>query len=469
VSVACFVAADLSRVRLRGDGADAAWRRPNHDRQEGEPVVAYAQRLARDAAEFVDRSMGRGRRLGPVVVGVEGAICARVSAPGAAPDVVAAALAQREHEWAAGVATVQALAPARARGADRAGRVFTALEQPDAVIRLFLDELDRRGWSPPAVLSLWHALALDAPTGAGVSAEVIEHEGAIVWAWARDSWLVAGGQARAESDHGGSAPPAQPAGARRVALDWLAWAAQLGTTPQSVRIRGPRAEAIASAVTAAFADARVESSASDDALARALDAAVSASPDPADGRGCLCDLSNRPGRAHRRLGVWAAAAVLLAALAIGAWGHRQRRFAADARALAASIGADIRDRVARIDPRLADDPSPDRALASVLAQERDQHKPVEPPPAPMPIRAELARLAGALAAVVADAEDANAQMIKIDELLGESNVSVPDFATGEAIIERLSETPGAMRWTGSFLGAPPTTQRLQGVWVEDGS
>lgn len=472
MSAACYITPDLMFIRIRGDGLDAAWSQTEAGRRDGESAVAFAQRIARDGAAFVTRTLGRNTHLGSVVVGASRTVCVRVSAPDAAPDVVAAVLSQREREWAddVGVTSVQALVPRRSGHRSRSntttGRAKTVLELHDALVRLFLDELDRHGSSPSAVVSIWHALA---PVAEGVCAVAIDDGESIVWSWSCDGALLVGGRARTGPPPGEADESPSSIGVNRVTLDWLSWAAQLGVIPGAVTVIARSPDALADSIAAAFRSATVEKRRAEDALAYALDAAGALLPDVSDPRACLVDLTNRPGRAHRWLGVWSAAAILLLALTVGVVGWRQRQSIADARALAASIRSGLRDRVSQIEPALADDPSPERALESVLAQEREQHKPFEPPPAPMPLHEELARLSAALAAVIADKAEANMQMLKLDELAGETSVTVPDFATGEAILERLSSETGAMRWTGTFLGAPPTTQRLRGVWLETGS
>lgn len=459
---ACFIQPDLSVVRVRGGGVDKSWAAPPESTQTNTSPLARAHERARQAASFVAGALGRSKKLGTVVVGVRGAICARVSAPSAAPEVVAAALAKREREWAGeqGATGVYVLSdPRRGRNDPDAARQHTVIEMHDALVRLFLEELDRRGLSPETVQSLWHALAASAPRSPDLTSVVLEHNESVVWAWSRDGGLVAGGSARA-----GVAGEAVP---RRVRLDWLSWGTQLGAAPGEIIVFAESTDVIADDIAAVSPGVRVSARAGSDPLAAVLDAAARVEPAPDDPRACLSELANLPGRAHRWLGVWGAAAVLLLAVAVLFLGIRQRQTAHEADALAASIRATVRDRVAAIEPRFADDPAPERALRSLLAEERERSKPIEAPPPPRPIAEELARLTAALAAVLGEHDDADARLIKIDEVNGEANVFVPDFATGEAILDRLRATQGAMRWSGTFLGpTPPTTQRLSGVWQE---
>ena len=482
MTIACFLQQDLSIVRVRGGGVDETWRAPALERHEGDSAVAIAQARAREAARFVATTVGRARRLGPVVIGAQDAICARVAAPSAVPDVVTAALSRRARAWSdePGSTGVQALAPARkssraprpsaTENPTPPGSVLTVIELHDGLICLFLDELDRRGMSPSSVQTLWHTLATSlAPARSApgdLSAVVLGDEGSTIWAWARGGTLVAGGQTRTPvraSDEPAAAPVPH-----RLALDWLAWGAQLGAMPTAATVLAPAPDALADALAGALPGARVERKSAADVLAAALDAAAASAPTSDDPRVCLTDLTNRPGRAHRWLGVWSAAAIALIAVTVAAVGVRQRTIAHGASALAADTSATMRDRVSSIEPRFADDPAPERALASLLAQEREQHKPIEAPPPPRPIFAELLRLSGALAAVLAEKDDADVKLVKLDELGGEAQIAVPDFATGEAILDRLGAGDALVRWSGVFLGAaPPTTQRLSGSWRED--
>ena len=459
---ACFIEPDLSVVRVRGGGVDKSWALPEEATRTNPSALARAQERARQAASFVAETLGRSRKLGPVVVGVRGAICARVSAPSSAPEVVAAALAKREREWTGeqGATGVYVLSdPRRARTGADAGRQHTVIELHDALVRLFLEELDRRGLSPESVQSLWHALAVAAPGCAELTSILLDDGELVVWAWSRGCGLVAGGSARSAIS-GGVVP-------RRVRLDWLSWGTMLGGTPGEFVVLAEDPGVIADDIAAASPDVRVTSRAERDPLGAVLDAAARAEPAPDDPRACLSDLANLPGRAHRWLGVWGAAAVVLLAVAVLFLGARQRQTAREADALAESIRVSVRDRVAAIEPRFADDAAPERALRSLLAEERERSKPIEAPPPPRPIAEELARLTAALASVLGDNENADARLIKIDEVNGEATVFVPDFATGEAILDRLRASPGAMRWSGTFLGpTPPTTQRLTGVWQE---
>ncbi len=459
---ACFIQPDLSVVRVRGGGVDTSWAAPAETTRVGASALSRAQDRARQAASFVAETLGRSRKLGTVVVGVQGAICARVSAPSAAPEVVAAALAKREREWTGeqGATGVYVLSePRRGRAGAEGGRHHTVIELHDALVRLFLEELDRRGLSPESVQSLWHALAVATPRRAELTSVLLIDDESAVWAWSRHGGLIAGGSARSAST--AEAVP------RRVRLDWLSWGAQIGGTPGEVVVIAESPDAIADDIAATAPDVKVTARAERDPLGAALDAAARAEPAPDDPRACLSELANLPGRAHRWLGVWGAAAIVLLAVAVLFLGVRQRQTAREADAVAASIRASVRDRVAAIEPRFADDAAPERALRSLLAEERERTKPIEAPPPPRPIAEELARLTAALAVVLGDTENADTRLIKIDEVNGEATVFVPDFATGEAVLDRLRAAPGAMRWSGTFLGpTPPTTQRLTGVWQE---
>lgn len=471
MSVACFVESDLSFIRLVGEGVDETWRAPALT-GEGAAVARVSKR-ARDAASWTAARLGRSHKLGVVVVGVSDAICARVSAPSPAREVVAAALNQREREWTheSGGVTVQPLAPARRTrttesdngDAAPAGRV-SVIEMHDGPVRLWLDELDRQGVTPDSVATLWHALPIAWRAADGTAdAIVLDTEDTIYWSWSRRDELLAGGHAlkpapaESDGDEAAAAPP-------RLPLDWLSWAAQLGRAPSKITIVSPDPTAIGATLSERWPGASTIFKKASDPLAETLRALAASSIDTDDPRRCVVDLSHRPGRAHRWLAIWSAAAVAMLAVAIGAFGVRQGLDISESRAIATELREQIREQVRAIEPNLADDPSPARALRSVLAREREANKPIAAPAAPYPIFEEMLRFSSALATAIGDNESADVRSIKIDELQGDASVMVPDFATGEAILEQLRLAPGRLRWRGSFLGVPPTTQRLQAVW-----
>lgn len=526
MSITCFLEPDLSTVRLVGDGFDETWRPPT-DAQPESAAVARTLRRARDAAAWTANRLGKTHRLGIVCIGIEDSICSRIAAPSSQREVVVAALAHRQREWTSdiGGAGVHPLArpvrrallgvrrasprqdghgapddPARPRPNER----LTVIEQHDGPVRLWLDEMDRRRLAPSSVMTFWHALAAawTLETGASrsdgasaapaslpgarmahdVTAVVCESAGRLLWCWTRSGELLVGGSSRAPRIPGDAPDPlsAEPPGAippsprevvipPRLTLDWLAWSAFLGVSPERIMLISPDPAPLTSAFRAAWKGASIDTHQGDDPLARTLALTTHAPAPPADDpRQSILELTHRPGRDRRLLAVWSAAFIVLLAGAITAGGVRERMTIARTRLLTDELRADTLTKVAAIDPALARDPDPVRALRSVLTQERESRKPIAIPVAERPIHAELAHLGDVISAVITDPAVANVRQIKLDENIGEVSIFIPDYATGESILQRLRETPGSMRWRGSFSGIPPVTQRLQAIWEGEG-
>lgn len=484
MSIACYIESDLSSVRLVGDGVDEIWRAAAFSEDTGGSAVSRMVSRARDAAAWTAGRIGRSRKLGAVVISVEDAICARVSAPSAARDVLAAALSQREREWTSdtGGTTVQALVQPKRRSkrddangdaiAPTTGRM-TVVELHDGPVRLWLDQLDRQGVSPESVETLWHGMADAWPSSGAadhtLTGVVLELEDLVLWSWSRGRDLLAAGHARkaipeAPEDGAALSTPDSPAAPPRLALDWLAWSAQLGDAPQRVVVVAPDPNPLKDVIHERWPATKIDARAATDPLAHTLSALANQAVETDDPRRCVVDLTHRPGRAHRWLSYWTVAAILLLALGIGAIGFRQRLAISQARDITTDLRAEIDASIREIDPALAGNPAPARALRSVLVQEREANKPIEAPQGPYPIFDELLKASSAIAMEIAEKEDANVRSIKFDELQAEITIAVPDFATGEAIFDKLRASGSRMDWRNTFLGAPPTTQRLIAPW-----
>lgn len=467
-------------IRLIGDGVNETWRAPAASDAEQTSATAQVTARTRDAASWTARRLGRSHRLGAVCIGLDEALCARVSAPSPSKEVIAAAMNQRAQDWLSsiGASTVEALSPplhqsrsgdATADDGGQSPRQFTVLDLRDGPVRLWLDELDRQGVSAEPVLTLWHALVIAwADKGANsnnVTAILLDQPDQCVWAWSQRGELVAAGAAlkkTAVSDD--ESPSAIP---QRLTLDWLTWGAKLGASPARFVVVAADTRPMTQELASRWPGARVDGRDAEDPLAQTLDALTHADIATDDPCSCLTALSNRPGRAHRRLAVWTVAAIVLLAAAISSLGWRQHLAANEARSVGSDLQRSIREQVASIEPALADNADPARALRSVLAQAREAHQSIDAPSPPAPMFDALARLGQALSATIGDSDTAHVRSIKFDEISVDVQVSIPDFATGEAILERLRATSKHLRWSGSFSGAPPTTQRLRATWVEE--
>jgi len=474
-------------MRLVGDGGDGVDERWRTAVAGADDDVKGPERLAsvvRQAAGWTAEKLGRTHRLGAVVIGIDDSICARVSAPSPVREVVAAALDQRQREWSSelSASSVQALAPPASNRLSKAARKvdapsavsnrLTVLEGRDGRVRLWLDALDRLGVNPDSVLTLWHALvaAWASPaTGAHddrVVGVVLVASDRVVWSWSRGGDLLAGGWIYTPPSDSAETPTA--ALPNRLGLDWLAWAAQLEVSPELLEVVAAEPKPIADALTTLWPGARINSHCAEDPLAQTLVAVATEPREADDARRCVVDLSHRPGRAHRRLAIWTSGAIVLFAAAITGVGVRQRMAIAQTKTLASELRAHVVQSVSAVDPALAQDVDPVRALRSLLASEREAHQPIDSPTPPRQIFLELSHLGDAIAKALGDRQLANVRSIKLDEVSGEVDVFVPDFVTGENILSNLQSTPGPMRWQGKFIGPkPPTTQRLRATWKGD--
>lgn len=477
MNVACFIESDLSMIRLIGDGVNETWRAPADPDEEPTSSSARMTARARAAALWTTRRLGRSHRLGAVCIGLDEALCARVLAPSPNREVIAAAMNQREQDWLSsiGASTVEALSPpareSKSRSAsDNDGGLsshqFTVLDLRDGPIRLWLDELDRQGVSAEPVLTLWHAMvnAWDSKSANSdeVTAILLDQPDRCVWTWSLRGKLIAAGSSfkiSAGDDHSQSSIP------QRLSLDWLTWGAKLGASPASVIVIAADTRPILQELASQWPGVRIDGRDAEHPLVETLEALTRADIATDDPRVCLTALSNRPGRAHRRLAVWTVAAILLLAAGISGLGWRQHLAASEAHRIASAMQQSIRDQVAAIEPALADNADPARALRSVLAQAREENQSINAPSSPLPMFNALAQLGQTLLITIGESEDANVRSIKFDEISVDVQIAIPDFATGEAIIDHLRANSKHLRWSSSFSGAPPTTQILRAVWV----
>lgn len=533
----------LVRVRLVGERSDESF----------SPIAGRAGDLAAPGAEveaaadwIADRlSQGSGEAsLRLLCVDLDGAVCSWLTAPSAEPDVVAAALVQREDAGAwggeeggvsrstaltpavsAAEASVQALAE-RPNGSGRGllarretrsetavGRRLAVLAVPDVLARLLIDALDERGIEVGGAVTLWHALSLawDAPGAAGVRAErvvatnapvtattLIDPAGRLVWSWSREGELLAGGTLRLTVDHPAPAERREGALARavedepaglprlgqpevaRLTTDWLAWSAQLGVAPTRIRCIGPEVEAegenfgpaeLGSALGAAWAGATVDLATDDDPVGTTLAKLArgdGAPHDPAeDARAGLVSLSRRPGRAHRSLYRWAAAAVLAGATALGVVAWKAWEAADEATSRAEALRAQTDGMIAEAVPRLANDLMRRKKFEDELRALRQRKTSAQGVRPAKPILEELETVSYVLAG-----SGAHITEMSLRDSSVHITVTVPDIRTGEVLRESLNSIGGShVTWKGDFPGGGrgPAGERLtftlDGAWT----
>jgi len=368
--------------------------------------------------------------------------------------------------------------------------------------------------SPPQCSAI---ILLDPGAGAGrEEGEGSPACGRLIWSWAAGGELVAGGSMRLRTVAAPSAPGDEHGngeafeGVRRIEsaregertavcgepevgrliADWLAWSVQLGLGPSRILCVGPMPatesagpglmELLARGWNGAAVDAAVHHDPVGATLERVRDdAGVEPERIASDPRASLVTLSHRPGRAHRRMYHWAAAALAVAALAVGALGWRLGNAAEEANQTVSKMRADLTaslSGLATIAPNLAtpagmaDPEAVLRATLASLQQSRPRLDREEP------ILAELDRLMRAMAI-----EDVNPEM-KLDELFlsslsGSVRLLLPpdDGVTGQIITAELGKIPGLIDWTGSSSSSSSSMNRdnrvwnLSGVWVPHSS
>lgn len=502
----CLLDASAAGARLvlpdSPSGADVLWRaEPPGEAENG---IADARRRIDDAAAWCGEQRLPGRRLDVVCLAVDQALCGWLSAPSAEPQVVAAAVRRREQDWGAGAvgAAIQPLVEPAARerrslresirAARRGGRPaaakamrFTVLRIEDGAARLWIDAMDRRSVRIGAVMTLWHAIcrawgdgaagASDAPV---TCAALVEQSGRVTWAWALGRRMLTGGVVEAPPAHARREDDPDKAEAKerdlsgecgRLTLDWLTWSANLGRRPDRLAIIGHHAEALAKKLGGVWPSTPCRVVDEDDPVGATLERVASGEDgaiDEDDPRSCLIDLSARPGRTHRRLYLWSAAAVLLLAGAAVGLGHQYQQWAGMADELAEQTQAQRSEGIAEVEPALAGDPFPLRALQSVLSRLQRENPNVAEPPAPRQILDELLRVSEQLQAL-SGSPGVELDRIQITNDQASVSVRVNDFGTGESLRGNLANSKGSIRWTGVIDGQPPNlTVRLTGVWEQ---
>jgi hypothetical protein len=486
LSASAWIAEDLSYIHLLCSDGEHTWSAARDDEGALKDTV---RARAEAAASFLQEHTSRaGDKIDAIVLGVDDARCLWVSAPSANAQVLTAQVRKRAAEWGENRvgATIQPLARAvrpnstiaRLLQKEKTAPLGTAhvsvLEVFDGPLRLLLDRLDRSRFRPARVLSHWHALAA-AWGGASDDAETAEvravvslhpNERRLVWAWARDGRLLAGGGAMLNVSEGDQ-KEADAAGALgRVALDWLTWSAQLGVAPARVSVVGEGGSALANALKERFKDVETSALGKGDAIADMLRTILEAGDQDADGgeidpRRRLVGATERSGVTQRRMLRVSAAAVALLGGAAFVMGFRVQATAGDMQTESARLLQEARQTVQEVAPAYANQQDVVRAMESALAAIREENPALEPPPPPRPIYHEVARLLSA----VAETEDAEIGVINIDERSPTAQIDTQGFGPGELLQARLDSNADQLRWTWSSVGAAPNVRwRLTGLW-----
>ncbi|MEM9166429.1 MAG: hypothetical protein AAGB48_05330 [Planctomycetota bacterium] len=267
-------------------------------------------------------------------------------------------------------------------GQPPAGARTAALAVADLPIRALLDALDARGLAPQRVVAFEHAMAAAWDPAANTeqpdddplvtrdhsdtAVVIVEPNRRLHWVWSSSGALLAAGSSRMDpgalrdEPEAGSNGHARPSPAGRIAADWLAWSAQLGRSPGRVVClfahdagTTEAAARLGRSIGQAWPGAAVDLFRVEDPVTATLQRLreQTAGGKPArvlPSSSTIDDLAARPGRAHRAMYRWAAAAMLLAAAALVVVGFQFRRGTDAARAEIDQLVGTQRERVAGV-------------------------------------------------------------------------------------------------------------------------
>jgi hypothetical protein len=436
--------ASLRSLRLVGQASDERW-----------PEGAGAGDIEHGAAWVRARlsSLRSTDSLALLCLDVEGGVCSWITAPNGTPAMVAAlarggALGPVDGEatarsgstpldFYAGDGYSSTIQPLERAGVATESHRMPVLAIGDVPARLLMDALDRMNISVEAAATLWHVMAHvwdpGAPRASAPAVEVADisdtapitaalivdpENGRLLWTWSRAGRLLVAGSMRlrrgqAEStaivEHGSDEASNSMLlyGAddiARLTVEWLSWGAQVGQAPSRIVCvmtdpsqAGAFGRALGQAWTGASVDVVIRPDPVGETLARAANilentpGAVEEDPQVE-----LVELSSRPGRSHRRLYVWWAAAVMVGAILLAGLGW-QLAGSAEQASTAAAAWREQQDKViAQVMPGAKPGLGEQGGLYSQLEKEvRTREKALQGPAkgdTPMPILEELETL-----------------------------------------------------------------------------
>lgn len=505
----------LRGVRLVGETSDESWP-PHGDATGGAADVVKA-------AGWVRERLANTRSTSSIAmlcVDAEGTACTWLSSPTAEREVVSAVArfgASPDGSRGGGnpvdfyapsdsEATIQAVDEdpglKRSKAALAAGAKRRAvLSVSDAPARAMIDGLDALGVPVEAAAGVAHLMAMvwdpgskvgraslveggaDVATDAGPVTAILMQDGAgrLLWCWSRGGRMLACGAVRLRV---GVLEPALPGDARsgyvcgadeasRLATEWLAWAAQLGESPGRAVCVLPEADeaaAFGGALTRLLPGVAVDVAQDEDAIGTTLRRAAGllehtprANAPAPSGASTLLALSARPGRRHRQMYVWRAAALTLLAGAIGLGGWRLQRQADEAKAAGNSWNSTWRDLLKSEFPdalRPRPGVSPVTALTDEVRRRQRDLVPPERTELTMPVLAEIETIS-----MVIGHKEIQLESMDVGSTSRVTVVLVvPTLREAESIVESLK------RIGGSFVGnwTPTYTEKIEGFASQPG-
>ncbi|MEQ8770158.1 MAG: hypothetical protein RIB60_06580 [Phycisphaerales bacterium] len=510
----CYMARDdrggrLASLRLVGAHSDDAWAAPN---------AAASDQICADGADWVRSTLAmtsKARTISTLCLDPDGSVCSWVSSPTGDPELVRATIESTRGTTAEmdaggyesgshgrfpdlpGETSYEPLADREAPGSQR----LAVLAVPEVPARMLIDELDARGVRVGRAVSLWHAAAQAwDPSGPGAASNgsaIAEHAPAtavvlidpdaprIVWCWSVRGALVAGGTIRLRSEHRDdeTLPVVTRSSIGRLASEWLSWSVQLGVAPDRIVTVGSvdaHAEdglsiaKVGDAIGSNWPGASVAVIDDDDPIGTTLRRLVAAEDlgrsTPADAgaaRSGLTALTGRPTRAHRSMHVWAALALVVGAIGIGAAAYKVWD---DGRSLDDAIAAaesDRREAINAIDPGLFNEFNPMDALRQRVSAEQAALNQTGAFPRPKPVLEQLETMT-----LVLGVPGIELDSIDLSSLLSvQATVRVDDIALAEQLGQSLRGVAGDHVVWQPFTTRPDRrtgkmSVTFQGIWRE---
>ena len=342
----------LAGVRLVGGHSDDHW-----DATTGGTPEAVLETID-DAAVWIRQRLksggGSSKSLPVLCLDTDGAVCTWTKPEDSAPEMINAAIDQldsnHEDDLEGAVHSTmgerfpnlplevnyESLDHEQTSEGSRQAVVAT----PDIPARLLIDQLDSMGIRIGRVENIWSLIAQcwdpGAPhrSSARASQRVVStddpicgcvvmdpNRGRIIWTWSKEGKLIAAGSMRISQ----SAEDTQfhESDLSRLCADWIGWASQLGVAPLRVVLVLPEQEdgldvnQFGSVFTKHWPTATTDLITDPDPILATLRAAHKIQEDSSEHTHSKGDLSNRPGRSHRKMYRWAGAALVIAGVAIG--------------------------------------------------------------------------------------------------------------------------------------------------------
>jgi len=272
----------------------------------------------------------------------------------------------------------------------------------------------------------------------------------------------------------------------RVSTEWLAWSSQLGLAPTKAVVVAPcsalevgppeangsgglDAPGIAAALRRVLPDATIDVVDDDDPVGLTLrrlaelhdDHAPVVTEEPGNLRKGLTALTRRPGRAHKAMYQWSAAALIAACVALGAIAIWLRGAAQSYESQAATLKNSRTSLLESVDQTLLRSPFPVRDLERQVNEARNAKPPIEPSP---PVIAELDTLS-----LLLGSDEYKLGSLSVNRLGGSFNVTVPDIGAAEDLREALRDIYGSgLIWSDPSIteSGQNLTVRAQGYWPE---